>query len=90
MHAPTEEKENQEKKVFYEEVEKLCECLINNKIIMGNLNSKIGKETEYLPTIGKHSLHEGPNNNGTRLIYLGASLIMVIASTCFEHLNIFT
>lgn len=58
------------------------------KIIMGDFNSKIGKEDVYFPTIGKHSLHDITNNNGYLLVNFASSKNMVIANTWFSHKQI--
>lgn len=34
------------------------------KIIIGDCNAKIGKETMFTPTIGLQSLHKRGNDNG--------------------------
>jgi hypothetical protein len=52
------------------------------------MNAKTGREQSFIPTIGKHSLHEESNDNGLRLVNCAVSLNMTIASTCFEHKNI--
>jgi len=58
------------------------------KIILGDFNAKIGREVYYRPTIGKYSLHENSNGNGTRVIDFAASRNIVVSSTYFEHKNI--
>ena len=89
-HSPTEEKDENIKDEFYDKLGRIFDSLPSNdiKIIMGDLNAKIGKEEIYQGTIGTHSLHLRSNNNGQRLIDFAISKNMVISSTLFPHRNI--
>lgn len=76
-----------EKDIFYEELERAYRrCSeYDAKIIVGNMNAKVGQEEIFRPINGKYSLHAENNDNGIRLINLAASLNMTIASTYFQH-----
>jgi hypothetical protein len=58
------------------------------KLVMGDANAKVGRETVHQPTIGKHSLHESTNENGLRLVDFAAGRQMAIKSTYFMHKRI--
>lgn len=81
-HAPTEEKEDDLKEEFYEKLQALYNRAPERdvKIILGDFNAKIGRETVYRPTIGIHSLHETSNDNGCRLIDFAVFNNMVIST----------
>ena len=56
--------------------------------MLGDFNAKVGREAEFFPAIGKHSLHETSNDNDIRIIDFATSHNLVVSSTCFEHENI--
>jgi endonuclease/exonuclease/phosphatase family metal-dependent hydrolase len=90
VHAPTEEKEEIEKEDFYQNLEEVYDSCPSNdiKIVLGDLNAKVGKEEIYQGLIGTHSMHLYTNNNGQRLVDFAKKKNMVISSTCFPHKEI--
>jgi len=89
-YAPTEEKSEEIKNAFYEELDRIYDALPTGKpkIIVDDFNAKIGKEETYTPTIGKDSLHNDTNDNGNKLITFATARNMRISSTMFPHKNI--
>lgn len=89
-HAPTEDKTDDEKEEFYQNLANTIRVIPSNdiKIVLGDMNAKIGKEEELLGVIGKHSLHNVTNDNGSRLVDLASSNAMVVSSTMFPHKDI--
>ncbi|VVC41512.1 Endonuclease/exonuclease/phosphatase,Reverse transcriptase domain [Cinara cedri] len=73
VHAPTEEKSQEEKEEFYAEVEDILTKLNNSK-------KRI--------ILGKYSLHETTNDNGMKLVDLATGKGFRIMSTMFPHKNI--
>jgi hypothetical protein len=59
------------------------------KIILGDLNTKIGKEAVFRPIIGNHSFHETTNDNGLRLIDFVIGNDLAAKSTMIPHKNIY-
>jgi len=55
------------------------------KIIIGDMNAKIGQERMYRTITGKYSLHTLSNDNGIRLINSACYKIMVVVNTVFNH-----
>jgi len=86
VHAPTDEKDNNEKENFYKDLDQIYEeCQKRDvKIITMGLNAKIGEEEMYRPVIGKYSLRTLSNGNGIRLINFACSENMLVASTLFN------
>ena len=58
------------------------------KIILGDYNTKVGKENIFKPTIGNESLHQDTNANGVRILTFATSKYLVVKSTIFPHRNI--
>jgi hypothetical protein len=66
VHAATEEKFDEEKEIFYEDIQ-----IVHNKtskndiiIILGESNAKICTEELFQTVAGKHTVHETANRNG--------------------------
>lgn len=89
-YAPTEEKDEEEKSAFYEEVERIFDSLPRYciKVTVGDFNAQVGKEVMFRPTIGKERLHDTSNDNGSKLINFAISRELVISSTYFPRKNI--
>jgi hypothetical protein len=70
VHAPTEDKTDDVKDSFYEELERVFDKfpLYHIKILIGDVSAKVGREDIFKPTIGNESLHEISNDNGVRLV----------------------
>lgn len=90
VHAPTEEKEEEVKDRFYEEVDESLNKLpkFDVKILLGDFNAKIGREAEYKEVTGGKSRHMKNNENGKKLVNLALENDFKIVSTAFEHKNI--
>lgn len=90
VHAPTEEKCDAIKEEFYNELEKIYSELParNIKVVLGDLNAKLGRENIYREVIGKESLHNTTNKNGTYFINFAIENNIVVSSTRFPHKNI--
>jgi hypothetical protein len=58
------------------------------KILLGELNAKVGSEDIFKPTIGKESLDEFSNDNGSRVANYATSKNLTVKSTTFSHHSI--
>jgi hypothetical protein len=69
VHAPTEDKTDDVKDSFYEEVDRVFDKFpkYHMKILL-DFNAKVGREDIFKPTIGNESLHEISNDIGVRLV----------------------
>jgi exonuclease III len=65
VHAPTEDKTDDVKDSFYEELERVSDKFpkLNMQILLGDFNAKVGREDSFKPTIGNESLHKIGNDN---------------------------
>jgi exonuclease III len=90
VHAPTEDKTDDVKDRFYEELE----CVFDKfpkyhmKILLGDFNTKAGREDIFQLTIGNESLQEVSNDNGIMLINFATSKNLGVKSTMFPHRSI--
>ena len=58
------------------------------KILLGDLNAKVGRENIFKLTIGNESLHQDSNDNGVRIVNFATSKNLVVKRTVFPHQNI--
>jgi hypothetical protein len=90
IHAPTEDKTDDVKDSFYEELERVFDKFPKYyiRILLGDLNTKVGREDIFKLTTGNESLHEISNDNGVRLVNLATYKNLRVKSTMFPHRNI--
>jgi len=90
-YAPTEEKGEDIKERFYEELDRVWDLIPNHcvKIVLEDINAKVRKEEMYQPTIGRESFHNESNDNGTRLINFCMTNGLILSSTYFPRKNIY-
>ena len=90
VHAPSEEKSEESKDSFYEELEQVFDHFPNYhmKMLLGDFNAKVGRENIFKPTVRQKSLHQDSNDNGVRLVNFATSKNLVVKNTMFPHRNI--
>jgi hypothetical protein len=90
VHAPTEEKYDNIKESFYEELEQVFDQFprYHMKNMLGDFNAKVGREDIFKPIIGNESLHEASNGNGVRVVNFTTSKNLIVKSTTFPRREI--
>jgi len=90
VHAPSEEKSDESKDSFYEELQQVFYHFpkYHLKILLGDFNAKVGRENIFKLTIGNESLHQDSNDNGVRIVNFATSKNLVVKSTMLPHRNI--
>jgi hypothetical protein len=90
VHAPTEDKIDDIKDRFYDELEQVFNKLpkYHIQILLGDYNAKVGREDIFKPTVGNKSLHEISNDNGVKVVNFATSKNLTVKSTMFAHRNI--
>ena len=58
------------------------------KILLRDLNAKLGKEDIFEPTVWNESLHRASNDNAVRVVNFTTSKSLDVKSTMFLHRNI--
>jgi hypothetical protein len=89
VHAPTEDKIDDIKHRFYQELEQVFDKFprYDMKIVLGDFNAKIGREDIFKQNIGNESLHELSTENGVRVVNFATSKTLLSKVRCFhiEH-----
>ena len=90
MNKPSEDKSDDSKDSFYEELEQVFKHFpkYHMKIILGDFNVKLGGEDIFKLTIWNKSLHQDCNDNGVRIVNFAISKNLAVESTIFPHRNI--
>jgi hypothetical protein len=91
VRAPTEDKIEDVKNRFYEELESVFNKFrkYHTKIILGYFNSELGRQDIFKTIIENESLHEIGNDNGVKSINFATSKNITVKSTMFPHRNIY-
>jgi hypothetical protein len=86
-HAPTEDKTDDVKDSFYEEQEHVFDTFrkYHMRMLLGDLNAKVGSEDIFKPTIGNESLHEISNDNGVMLVNFVTSKNISVKGAQYFH-----
>jgi len=70
VHAPSEEKSDETKDSFCEELEQVFFFYhfpkYHKKVLLRDFNAELGREDIFKQTIGNESLHQDSNDNGAR------------------------
>lgn len=91
IHAPTEEKIEDEKDQYYEELTAVVESIPRQAIIiiiLGDANANVGREDIYRGVTGGESKHKDSNENGLKLISWAIERNLRIMSTHFKRKNV--
>ena len=80
VHALTEDKDDEEKDKFYLELETNYSRYPTHdiKVVLGDFNTKVGKDENDHPYVGRNGLHEECNINGNKLVQFAAAADMII------------
>jgi hypothetical protein len=75
VHAPTEDKIDDMKDRFYEELEHVFNQFskYHMKILLRDFSAEVGWENIFKPTVGNEHLHEISNDNGVRVANFASS-----------------
>jgi hypothetical protein len=87
VHAPAEDKTDDMKVRFYEELQHVFDKIPKHHMkILLDFNAKVGMEDIFNPTTGNESLHKISNDNG--VVNFATSKNLIAKSTMFPHRNI--
>jgi endonuclease/exonuclease/phosphatase family metal-dependent hydrolase len=87
IHAPTEEKDDQIKKQFYNSLERVYDTTPNYdmQVVLGDFNAKAGKEQYLALACSRHSLHVETNDKGRKMVDFTTGKDMAITGTWYQH-----
>jgi hypothetical protein len=90
VHAPPEDKDDDMKDSFYEELERVFDefPMYHIKILL-DFNAKVGREDIFKPVIGNESPHEASNGNGVRVVNFATSKNLIVKNTTLPRRDIY-
>jgi hypothetical protein len=59
------------------------------KILLGDINAKVGREDIFKLATRNENLHEINNDNGVRVVNIASSENQIVKSTMFSYHNIY-
>jgi hypothetical protein len=89
VHALTQDKTDNVKESFYEEMECMFDKLPKYHLkIWSDFNAKVGREDISKQTIGNESLHKISNDNGIKVATSATPKTPTVKSMTFQHCSI--
>jgi hypothetical protein len=90
VHRPSEEKSDDSKDRFYEELHQVYRHFskYHMKILLGDFNAKVVTRNIFKPTIGNKRLQQDSIDNGVTIVNFAKSNILVVKSTMSPRRNI--
>jgi hypothetical protein len=90
VHAPCEDKSDDVRDSFCEELGRVFEQFSRNNVrsVLGDINTKVGREDIFKLVVGNESSHDINTDNGIRVVNFATSKHLVVKSTMFPHRSI--
>jgi hypothetical protein len=86
VHAPTEDKIDDVKDRFFDELERVLDIFPKFRML-GDFNAKVGREDIFKPTTWNESLHEISNDSGVRVVNFATSTNLIVKVQCSHNIT---